>query len=661
MVALVVVYHRREAKCELTVAWESMTPDEQASRKRTRRGVDFSWHPICEPERSQDRIHGSSARRPPIAGSTRDIVWSIDLQGTILSGNRAMPPHALEKTIGTSCFDHVADEYRDVLRTAIQQAIETRKSCSCQFAGLGPDGHASRYHCDVLPVRQDGKAVVLTLIVANVSAQEQLERALERAQACWCEILKSVPVAIGVGTIEGKVLYANDAILQLTGYSREEIQHIDLKDTYADPETRLRIIEKLRKDGCVRDCEVQLRNRDGTLYWAKLNTLPFSLGGQEALLTTMGDITELTEVRQQADTLLAAVEQSADGILVGDLNGKIVYANQAFTKMHGYGPEEVLGMPAAELHAHEVKDEHLRRVRQMKERGSWKGEIGHSRKDGTVFPAYVSATVLKDSEGEDVGIVAVIRDITKAKQREKELDAYRAKMVQLEQCASLGTCSAMLSHQLNEPLTVVRLALEYSLESLQTTSCPDAVTEQLDAALRGVSKITSLATQFRRFARQGVPRTSSKVDLNAVANHIVHLFQELAQQARTALHLQGFGTLAPVYLKGDIEQLFFVLMENAIQAADGKHHHEVTISGAVRDEHIELRFTDDCGGIAAEDQKRLFEPFFTTKPARLGTGLGLCVAKRIVSEDGGDIRVESKPGEGSTFVVSLPINVTMRE
>jgi len=638
-----------------------MARDEEARREKTHRGVDFSCHPICERQRPQDAIHGSSARRPPIAESVRDIIWSIDPQGTILSANRAMPPHALERTIGTSCLDYVAVKYRDALRNAIQQAIETGKSCSCQFPGLGPDGHASRYHCDVLPVRQDGKAVVLTLIVTNVSAQEQLERALERAQACCCEILKSVPVAIGVGTTEGKVLYANDAILQLTGYSREEIQHIDLRDTYADPEARLSVLKKLRKDGCVRDCEVRLRNKDGRLYWARLNTLPFSLDSQDVLLTTMGDITELTEARQQADRLLTAVEQSGEGILIGDPEVKIVYANQAFAKMHGYRPEEVIGMPAAQFHPHEQEEEHKRRVHEMKERGSWEGKIAHMRKDGTVFTAYVSATLLRNREGKTNGILAIVRDTTEAEERERELNTYRAKMVQAEERASLGTCSAMLAHQLSEPLTVVRLALEYSLESLHAMPCPDGVTEQLDAALRGVSKISSIAKHFRRFARQGVPRTRSEVDLNAVANHIGHLFQELAQQRRTTLHLRGFDAFPPVYLKGDIEQLFFVLTENAIQAADGTHDHEVTISGAVRDKHIELRFSDDCGGITAADRKRLFEPFFTTKPARLGTGLGLPVAKRIVSEDGGDIRVESKLGKGSTFVVSLPINATMRE
>jgi len=281
---------------------------------------------------------------------------------------------------------------------------------------------------------------------------------------------------------------------------------------------------------------------------------------------------------------------------------------------------------------------------------------------GTLFRARLSILPFPLA-GEQTLLVTLAdsTELTESGHGEKQLDTYLAQIAQLEQFASLGTCSAMLSHELNEPLTVVRLALEYSLESLQSASCPEAVTQQLAAALRAVSKMASIAKRLRRFARQGAPQETALVDLGAVAGHTAHLFQDLARQARTTLKLRGFDTLAPVHLKGDIEQLFFLLTENAIQAADGKCRHHVTISGAMRGEEIELRFCDDCGGIALEDRERLFEPFFTTKPLPLGTGLGLCVAQRIVSENGGEIRVESKPGEGATFIVSLPADPSMRD
>ena len=96
----------------------------------------------------------------------------------------------------------------------------------------------------------------------------------------------------------------------------------------------------------------------------------------------------------------------------------------------------------------------------------------------------------------------------------------------------------------------------------------------------------------------------------------------------------------------DVEQLFFALADNAIQAADGKKNCRLIISGNLRDNHIELRFSDNCVGIASENLDQIFNPFFTTKPPGKGMGLGLCVVQRIVSRAGGKIHVESKAGEG---------------
>ncbi|MBN2315114.1 MAG: GHKL domain-containing protein, partial [Sedimentisphaerales bacterium] len=106
----------------------------------------------------------------------------------------------------------------------------------------------------------------------------------------------------------------------------------------------------------------------------------------------------------------------------------------------------------------------------------------------------------------------------------------------------------------------------------------------------------------------------------------------------------------------EIEQLFFILIENAIQAADGRRNRTLSISGRQKDRRIELHFCDTCGGIAPEFLDRICEPFFTTKPSNQGTGLGLYIVNNIVSRVNGDFRVLSEYGKGSTFLVTLPIH-----
>jgi two-component system NtrC family sensor kinase len=136
----------------------------------------------------------------------------------------------------------------------------------------------------------------------------------------------------------------------------------------------------------------------------------------------------------------------------------------------------------------------------------------------------------------------------------------------------------------------------------------------------------------------------------------VSLLEERAWRAKVVLQIDGINNLPPVYSnRSDMEQLFFSLVDNAINAADGRNNHRLVISGRVKDGYIELRFSDNCGGIPKKNLARIFEPFFTTKPKGRRTGLGLCVVKRIVARANGKVHAESKPGKGSTFVVTLPV------
>jgi len=207
-------------------------------------------------------------------------------------------------------------------------------------------------------------------------------------------------------------------------------------------------------------------------------------------------------------------------------------------------------------------------------------------------------------------------------------------------------------------LTVIRLAIENSMAELKKMSYPDSLMQDLKKGLSEVSNATSIVNRFRNFARESPEKSFRKVELKAIADKIMDLLEESARRAKVILQIEEMGKLPPVYSnEKDLEQLFFALAENAIQAADGKKNHRLIISGhLIDDRYVELRFSDDCGGIAPENIDRIFDPFFTTRPQGKGTGLGLCIVQQIVSRAGGKVRVESKVGEGSTFLVTLPIN-----
>jgi C4-dicarboxylate-specific signal transduction histidine kinase len=251
----------------------------------------------------------------------------------------------------------------------------------------------------------------------------------------------------------------------------------------------------------------------------------------------------------------------------------------------------------------------------------------------------------------------IARDIHEFKQAQDQLEEYRQKMSRAEQLACLGVLSATLAHEMTQPLTVVRLAVQNAIHDTEKTGCPSPVLEDLREALTETASLAAIVERFRTFARRSSDRAIKKIALADVAGKIIRLLQEGARQSKVSLEMCGLEALPMIngYEK-DLEQLFFALAQNAIQAAGGHKDHRFCISGETAGECVELRFEDDCGGIAPKHLHRIFEPFFTTKGPTEGTGLGLCIVQRVVDEAHGKIRVRSRKGFGTTFFVTLPIN-----
>ena len=510
----------------------------------------------------------------------------------------------------------------------------------------------------IVPFAFDGEDVLLT-VAQDITERKTVEEQLRESEEKYRLLFEGTGTDNNVISVDGVYLMMNEKAAERLGGKPEQFIGKSVYDTFpkdaADEYVRrFRHVAECGQTQTYEDLvELSMGNR-----WFLTNMWPVKDhdGNVTGVQLISHDITERKKGEEEIRKLSTAVEQSIDGIAIGDLEPKLIYVNAAFARMHGYTPEDMVGMPNTNLHSKEQMDEYKKNLNQLRTQGSWEGEIGHIRKDGTAFPTYASFTLLKNSEGKPMGTLAVLRDITGTKLREEEFNISSEKMARAEELASLGTLSATVAHELTQPLTVIRLSIENALTELEATSSPETVTRRLKDSLTEFSNITSIVERFRNYARRSSEEIVKEVELEAVAEKIVKLLNESARRAKIALCLNDVNKLPPVYSnEKDMEQLFFALADNAIQAADGKKSRQLIISGAVKNEHIELCFSDNCGGIAPENNDKIFEPFFTTKPKGQGTGLGLCIVQSIVSRAGGKIRVESKYGEGSTFFVTLPI------
>ncbi len=390
-----------------------------------------------------------------------------------------------------------------------------------------------------------------------------------------------------------------------------------------------------------------------------LSIRAFKVG--EGIGIMVSDITErkraearLNESEQRYRTL---VESAGETIATIDRSGVFLFMNGIGARRLGGKPEDYVGKTMWDLFPREIADRQMTDVRHVIDTGRGISVVTPTELKGELRWYNTTVEPLRDRTGKVTAALIIARDIHERRQVELELEAYRQKMARAERLASLGTLSATLAHELNQPLTVIALAIENSLAELQATPCPQTVVESLRDSLREVSNAASILERFRNFAKKSSQKTISKVDIKTVAERMLGFLKSSAAEARVALRTENMDDLPPVYSnEKDLEQLFFALVQNAIQAADGHEPRELVVGGSVSDGCVVLRFRDDCGGIDEPNVRRIFEPFFTTKASSGGTGLGLCIVERVAERSGGKVRLENRPGEGATFVVTLRIN-----
>ncbi len=614
---------------------------------------------VTERKRAEEEIRASEERFKDLAERSFDLIFMTDSQGhlTYVSGaSEKIFHYKPQEMVGTHFKNYLIESEIPQVSQRFAENMQGRNLGIFRMEAMRKDGSHVFVELNSSPILKDGETIGIQGIIRDITERKRAEEALEAERGRLYSLLDGLPAFVYLQAPDHSVRFANR-------YFREH---------FGDPEGKM-CYEVLwgAKEPC-KPCptfKVFETNKPQVWEWSQspdgriyeINDYPFSDVDGSPLVLELGiDITE----RKQTEEALGESEEKYRTVSENSLTGifihqdeRYVYVNDRFAEIHGYRPEELLGK---EFWALIHPDDREIAAQMRSERLAGKAiphryEIRRLKKDGqTIWCEMMVSCVEYMGKTAFMGNVV---DITELKQAESELTEYREKMAHAEQLASLGTLSATLAHRLTSPITAIRLSIENSLADLETTSCPDTVTEDLKDGLSGISEVVSIVGSFRDFARKSSEKIVSRVDLKAVAERILKLLSESARRAKVSLHLKGMDKLPSIYSnEKDLEQLFFALVENAIQAADGKKSRQLIIDGAVKDEHIELRFADNCGGIAPENLDKIFEPFFTTRPAGEGTGLGLCVVEHIVSRAGGKVRVASKAGEGSTFFVTLPIN-----
>lgn len=352
------------------------------------------------------------------------------------------------------------------------------------------------------------------------------------------------------------------------------------------------------------------------------------------------DVRHYLEVLQQSQRdFNALIERAPDAVLVL-VGRRVVWANAAATRLLGQGP--LTGRAVADVLTRGSASKSLAELREAMRTGTANIKL-QSGSGQTLLLEAVGVRVRY--EGEHATVI-VARDTT-----DREL--ITARMMEMDRMITAGTLSAGIGHEINNPLTYALLNVREATELLARREYHD-LPELLADAEEGLVRIGGVVGGLRSFARSDEAEREVRLanvvrSAVAIAGNEVRLRAHLQVEVGEDLMVRGGETR--------LGQILTNLLVNAAHAIPMGNAAKQLVRVAAKSDGDEVMLTvSDTGcGMSKEVQQSCFEPFFTTKPASEGTGLGLSICRDLVRELDGQLTVESRPGEGTTFTLVVPL------
>jgi PAS domain S-box-containing protein len=388
--------------------------------------------------------------------------------------------------------------------------------------------------------------------------------------------------------------------------------------------------------------------KNGEIRWGLETMTSITYGGKRAMLGNFIDITERKQVEerleQAAQEWRTTFDSITDLISIHDKNNRIVRMNKAYADLLKKTPQELVGKFCHEV-MHGTQEPpsncpHLQTINTGKPSAM---EIYNPN-----FEAYFHelTSPLFNEKGEVTGSVVVVRDVTQQRRMEEQL-------ILTDRLASIGELSSGIAHELNNPLTSV---IGFS-QLLMQGDVPDNIKEDLGIIYSEAQRAAVIVKNLLTFARKHAPVTQLS-QVNIVIEDVLRLrsYEQKVNNVEIEKHLAV--NLPEIMMDPfQIQQVFLNIIVNAEFAMLEAHQRgKLVITTEQADGVIRITFTDDGPGITEANQKRIFNPFFTTKEVGKGTGLGLSICHGIITEHGGKIYVRSTIGQGTAFIVELPLN-----
>lgn len=619
-----------------------------------RRLIASIWSDITERKRSEMKIRQLSHAVEQLAST----VVITDTRGYIQYVNNAfvhVTGYSKEEVMGQRPAVLKTGHTTDAEYKQMWEAISSGQVWQGEFLNKKKNGDLYWELAVISPVKDDSGSIINYVAVKeDITERKRVEIDLQMKDSAIASSINAIVFA----DLEGNLTSINRAFLELWGYEKQE-------EVLGRPATEFwqmggqteEVIRALERSGKWTG-ELTGRKKNGTIIDVLISA-SMVLDKAQKPISMMGsfvDVTERKRYEAQIRQLSMAMQQASVSVVITDLNGIIVYVNEASTRTSGYSREELVGRKPSLFKSGETPSsvyDHLWKT--IKAGNEWRGEFRNKRKDGTLYWESVVIAPVKDEHGTTINYIAVKDDVTERKEMQNQL-------LRSQRMESIGTLAGGIAHDLNNILGPILLSVQVLRMKVKDESLTNLISTIESSTIRG----KNIVAQVLSFARGN----ESKPVLIQV-RHIVKEVQDVVRQT-FAKNIEIHSTVPKDLwtINADPTQIHQILMNLCVNARDAMPNGgqlTMNVRNIIVDEtlisrypearngrYVEIDVQDSGSGIAPDIIQKVFDPFFTTKELGKGTGLGLSTVYTIVKQHRGFITVQSVVGEGTVFKVFLP-------
>ena len=664
-----------------SVSREEVGEDERGLLEEVAGDVGHALHLyVLEEERKKAEAH--ITYQAALLENVNDAVLASDEQFKLTAWNRAaerMYGWKTDEVLGRIGQEVLRTEFVDTDRAEVKRRLSETGEWHGEIVQYTKGGEKIHVDASTMAIRgEDGKVVGYVSVNRDITERKRMEEELRRystnleqlvfertkklseSEKRYRELADLLPQIVFEIDRKGNLTFLNHAGFALTGYTRDELRGgLNVFQLFAveDHERARKGIQRILSGETIGGREYVALRKDGSTFPVMVHTSAIVQEGKGVGLRGIAvDITNPKrmeeELRTSKERLDFLITSNPAVIFSGKPNSDLTdfdmtYLSRNLTSMLGYEPQEFIDDPRFwDKHVH-PEDRH--RVLASLPRFFKEGHIGYDyrflHKDGTYRWMHEEVTAIRDGSGNPVEVVGYWTDVTEQKRME---EGFR----KAERLATIGELAAMVGHDLRNPLTGITGATYYLEKTLgqRIKGKEKEMLNVIEDSVRHSDKIVNDLLEYSRELRLELSDTNPR-SVTSKALALVRIPKNIRLVDSTKNQPK---------IRVDVDKLtrvFVNLIRNAVDAMPkgGK----LTITSRQLDRKLQVSFADTGVGITGDVKEKLWSPLFTTKAQ--GIGLGLPIVKRLVEAHGGAVTVETKPGKGSTFTVTIPPKPTKPE